>query len=80
MRGREGKERRLCVGDVKNSYVYLTISLQKPYAQCVDDKIFLFESTELLTLYLMTFQVLSLSSLVSGETYIPFNSFMCGEL
>lgn len=40
-------------------------------------------STEQLTLYLMTFQVLSLLSLsflVSGEAYIPFNSFMCGEL
>lgn len=36
-------------------------------------------STEQLTLYPMTFRVLSLSSLVSGEAYIPFNSFMCGE-
>lgn len=36
-------------------------------------------SRERLTLYLMTFQVSSPSPLVSGETYIPFNSFMCGE-
>lgn len=41
--------------------------------------VFYLARTKQLTLYLMTFQVSSLSSLVSGETYIPFNSFMCGE-
>lgn len=34
---------------------------------------------EQLTLYLMTFPVWTLSALVSEETHIPFNSFMCGE-
>lgn len=36
-------------------------------------------SIERLTLYLMTFQVSCVSSLVSGETCVPFNSFLCGE-
>ena len=44
---------------------------------CWQKSIFHTASTEQLTLYLMTFHVFGVSSLVSGEACFAFNSFMC---
>lgn len=81
VRGREGKECCPCAGKQQEFLCISAASLSESHRLLgALTKIFHLVTTEQPTLYLMTFQVSSLSSLVSGETYIPFNSFMCGEL